>query len=71
MNMIDPSEPQGVCAPGPQEHSLCGWAPDAYESGDVRAPVIFASAGEQVTCQGCRAVLEYVRHSFKRYRYVG
>ena len=61
--------PEGRCAPGPQEHSLCGWAPDAFESGDAEGPVVFAGAGETVTCKGCIAVIRYVRDNFMRYRY--
>ncbi len=69
---VDPSAPDGLCAPGPQEHSLCGWAPEAFESGDASAPVVFAQAGELVTCKACRALLDYCRACFTpSYRYRG
>lgn len=61
--------PQGQCAPGLLEHSLCGWAPEAFETGDADAPVAFAAAGEQVTCERCRAHLVYVRQTLTRFKY--
>ena len=67
----DPTLPSGRCAPGTQEHTLCGWAFDAFESGDADAPVVFAQPGETVTCLECLAVIRYVRSSFKGNRYLG
>ena len=57
-------------APGQQEHSLCGLAPDAFESGDVDEPVVFAEAGEMVTCKDCRSAIDWARQNFRRYRYL-
>jgi hypothetical protein len=67
----NPAMPDGRCAPGIQEHSLCGMAFDAFESGDADAPVVFAQPGEQVTCQECLALIRYVRSAFRRNRYLG
>lgn len=61
---------KALCAPGPQEHALCGLACDAFDTGDVDAPVVFAATGQQVTCEYCRHVLDYVRDRFQGYRYV-
>lgn len=58
-----------VHAPGHQEHSLCGLAPEAFDSGDHYEPVQFADPGEQVTCTMCREVIDHVRQHFRRYRY--
>lgn len=57
-------------AEGEQEHALCGLAFDAYDSGDEDQPVVFAEAGETVTCPDCRAAIDYVRSNFRGYRYV-
>jgi hypothetical protein len=54
---------------GQGEHSLCGLAFDAYETGDVDDPVIFATAGGLVTCPECRALINYIRESFRRFRF--
>jgi hypothetical protein len=54
---------------GQQEHSLCGMAFDAFDSGDAEEPIIFAKSGEVVTCQECRAELDFVRRAYCRYRY--
>ena len=58
-----------VHAPGPQEHSLCGLAPEAFNSGDHYEPVVFASDLQSVTCTHCRAQIDHVRKHFKGYRY--
>jgi hypothetical protein len=63
------TEQAPICAPGVQEHSLCGLAPDAYESGDWDRPVVFAEAGQHVTCEQCRATLTYARKNFSRWVY--
>lgn len=55
---------------GNAEYSLCGFAFDAHDSGDSAEPIVFAQAGEQVTCQRCRAQIDHVRNHFRRYRYV-
>ena len=56
---------------GRLEHSLCGLAFDAFETGDHEEPVVFAKRGEMVTCVSCRAELDHVREFFKGYRYAG
>lgn len=56
-------------AEGEQEHSLCGMAFDAFESGDAEEPIVFAKKGEIVTCEECRAHIDYVRKNFIRYIY--
>ena len=71
MNRNSPPMPNSRCAPGIQEHTLCGWPFDAFESGDADAPVVFAQPGEQVTCQECLAVIRYIRSAFRRGRYLG
>ena len=57
-----------LCAPGRQEHALCGYAADAFESGDADRPIVFAGPGETVTCQECRAAIDWVRETFSKYR---
>ena len=71
MSRGDPTRPSGRCAPGIQEHSLCGWAFDAYASGDADAPIVFAQPGETVTCPECLAVIRYIRSAFSGNRYLG
>lgn len=44
-----------------QEYSVCGLAIDAYESGDESEPVLFANAGEVVTCRLCREIVGEIR----------
>lgn len=61
----------GVHAPGRGEFSLCGTAFDAFNSGDVRDPVVFASVGEKVTCKACLLEIEHVRKCFNGSRFVG
>jgi hypothetical protein len=61
----------GTHAPGRIEHSLCGMAPDAFDTGDSERPIVFAMPGELVTCPSCRAEMDHVRANFRRYRYVG
>lgn len=56
-------------AEGEVEHSLCGMAFDAFDSGDSDEPIIFAKDGEVVTCAPCREHLDFVRRYYKRYRY--
>lgn len=59
-------------ANGLQEHSLCGLAFDAFDSGDHEEPVVFAERGEKVTCETCREHIDWVRNNFtKAYGYVG
>lgn len=53
-----------LCAPGPQEFSLCGMAFDAFESGDAEAPIVFAADRKRVTCEHCIAVIGYTRSHF-------
>lgn len=67
--MSDVHTPDGKCAPGSVEHSLCGWAPEAFESGDANGPVVFARAGEVVTCAMCRAQIDHIRKNFKHYKF--
>ena len=71
MSRGDPTLQARRCAPGTQEFTLCGWAFDAYASGDADAPVVFAQPGETVTCPECLAVIRYIRSAFKRNRYFG
>ena len=59
----------GVHAPGRLEHTLCGFAPEAFESGDSEEPIVFAAPGELITCKTCRAEIDHVRKRFNRYRY--
>ena len=54
---------------GQQEHSLCGMAFDAFDSGDADEPIIFAKSGEVVTCPECRAELDFVRRCYRKYCY--
>lgn len=56
-------------AEGTGEHSLCGMAFDAFESGDADEPIVFAGDGELVTCADCKSQIDHVRDSFKGYRY--
>lgn len=56
-------------AEGEQEYSLCGTAFNAFDSGDVDEPVIFAKTGDTVTCQECRDHLDFIRRCYRRYRY--
>lgn len=58
-------------AEGQNEHSLCGMAFDAYESGDADGPIVFASAGQQVTCEECRRHIDFVRRTYRGYTYAG
>ena len=57
-------------AEGEIEHSLCGVAFDAYSSGDWPTEVVFAKAGETVTCPECCAHIDFVRSQYRHYRYV-
>ena len=59
----------GLHAEGEQEHSLCGMAFDAYDSGDADEPIVFAKPGEIVTCKHCRAHIDFVRRKYRAYRY--
>lgn len=56
-------------APGRQEHSLCGMAFDAYDSGHAEEPIIFAQKGEMVTCDMCKLEIDHVRECFRGFRY--
>jgi hypothetical protein len=58
-----------VHAHGLQEHSLCGLAPEAFETGDHSCQVVFAQQREQVTCKHCRAAIDYIRANYRGYRY--
>lgn len=62
---------KGVNAPGRLEHTLCGFAPEAFESGDSDEPIVFADVGDQVTCRTCRSEIDFIRRNFSRYRYTG
>jgi len=62
---------KGIHAPGTVEHSLCGMAPEAFETGDSEEPIVFAGPDELVTCPTCRAAMDHIRRNFNRYRYVG
>jgi hypothetical protein len=54
------------------EFVLCGFAFDAYDSGDADEPIIEAKPGETVTCPECRAVIDYMRKAYPRgYRFSG
>lgn len=65
-----PSDPE-VHGHGPQEHSLCGLAPEAFESGDHDEVVVFAKPGQVVTCTFCRHTIDHVRTHFKGYNAIG
>jgi len=56
------------CAPGMLEHTLCGSAFDAYESGDLDEPIIFAKKGEIVTCPECKLEIDYIKKTFNGYQ---
>lgn len=56
----------GVHAPGLQEHTLCGFAPEAFESGDADTPIVFAVPGQTVTCPTCCQLIEHCREAFRR-----
>jgi hypothetical protein len=59
-------------AEGLQEHSLCGLAFDAFDTGDYEEPVVFAKTGQRVTCERCREHIDWVRDNFtKTYGYTG
>ena len=42
---------------GDGEFTVCGMAFDAHESGDSDEPIVFAGAGEAVTCHECRRLV--------------
>lgn len=69
--MSESKRVSGRHAPGTHEHSLCGMAFDAYESGDSEDPVLFAEPGQLVTCASCKDQLDHARKSFKGYRFIG
>lgn len=54
---------------GGYEFTLCGVAFDAFDTGDAEEPVVFAQAGELITCKECRNVIDHAR-AFKNYRVV-
>lgn len=58
-----------VHAPGSLEHSLCGLAPEAFESGDHEEHVVFAQPGDVVTCDSCKREIDHVRGNFDGYVY--
>jgi hypothetical protein len=55
-----------VHAHGPNEHTLCGLAFDAYESGDTDAEPEYAERGRPVTCDLCLQLIEHVYCAFTR-----
>ena len=69
--MAELAEFRGLHGQGRLEHSLCGFAPEAFETGDSEERIVFAEPGEIVTCPACRAEINHVRNKFKRYRYGG
>lgn len=62
---------KGLHAHGRLERTLCGFAPEAFESGDSEQPIVFAEPGQVVTCRICRAEIDHIRANFNRYRYTG
>jgi len=56
-------------AEGEQEHSLCGMAFDAFESGDSDEEIVFAKSGDMVTCEDCKRHIDFVMNNFSSYRY--
>lgn len=51
---------------------LCGYAFDAFDSGDAEGPIVEAKPGETVTCPDCRRVIDYMRRAFPRgYKFTG
>jgi len=62
--------PPKLHAEGEQEHSLCGMAFDAFDTGDADEQIVFAKDGETVTCPDCRDAIDFVRRYYKRgYKY--
>jgi hypothetical protein len=53
------------------EYTLCGDAFDAFESGDADEPIVFANAGQVVTCTECRRAIDYVRKHYRKYKFLG
>lgn len=53
-----------IHADGPNEHTLCGLAVDAFDSGDVDAPIRYAKRGAAVSCALCFAMIEHVYSNF-------
>lgn len=61
---------RGLHAPGErQEFTLCGMAPEAFETGDADEPVVIAEPGEAISCPTCCRTIDYVRRNFRAYRY--
>jgi hypothetical protein len=50
------------------EFMLCGLAYD--EPDDAGRELVQARPGQVVTCDNCRAVIDHVRTTFRRYRHV-
>lgn len=69
--MTDGNRITGRHAPGTQEHTLCGMAFDAFDTGDCEEPIVFAEPGQLVTCAACQEQLDHAQKCFKRYRYIG
>lgn len=67
--MAELEEFSGVHAQGPVEFTVCGLAPEAFESGDADEPIVIAGTGELVTCPTCRRFIDFAKSNFKRYRY--
>jgi len=55
-----------VHAHGPAEHSLCGIAFDAFDSGDLDEREVYAARGRPVTCAMCLQMIEHVYDGFTR-----
>jgi len=55
-----------IHADGPGEFALCGLAFDAFDSGDVPEKLVYAQAGEKVTCEICRQFISHVYEAFTR-----
>ena len=52
---------------GGGEHTLCGEAPEAFECDFAEQPVVYAEAGQLVTCPLCRTIIDHCK-TFKNYR---
>ena len=53
-------------ADGPNEHTLCGLAFDAHESGDLEEAVQYAAPGKPVRCALCLRMIEHVYENFTK-----
>ncbi len=59
-----------IHAQGRLEHTLCGDAFDAYESGDSDKPIVIGQVGDIVTCPICKIEIDYVMETFKKYKVI-